>query len=107
MPSPGYLQRLPRPRGSRVLRDQFVKKEDRDQAQKLLDLNSWNASCLLLKTSRLKKLGSYLSMDCGLLRLGANAGSDTSKKSLPIRFRFGVVRSQKLSFALAGGAGDR
>ena len=34
---------------------QFVDKSDRDKAQKLLDLNSWNASCLLLKTSRFEE----------------------------------------------------
>ena len=40
----------------RVLKEtQFVEKSDRDQAQKLLDLNSWNASCLLLKTSRFEE----------------------------------------------------
>ena len=30
----------------------FNNKDERDEAQKLIDLNSWNAGCMLLKTSQ-------------------------------------------------------
>ena len=69
----------------------FNNKDERDEAQKLIDLNSWNAGCMLLKTSQFET-AEAVQWGLRCLQLVGNVGSVRLKRySLISRLLCGVV----------------